>query len=354
MPASTIRTAQQSAALLRDWLARTVPEADQVEISRIETPEIGYSAENIMFSARWRTQEGEHHRDLVARLRPAEYVFFPAADLEVHYRMLRALEETPVPAPRALWFQPAEGSPFDQPFFVMEALPGRVPHEYPPYTMRGWTADLDPAGQRDVFRGAVRELARVHQVDWAALDLSFLPCMSEPKPGMHAELAMFERFTDAMLDGRRFEPLEEARAWLVANVPTSDRLGLSWGDAKFSNILYEGAHPTGLLDWELASVAPPESDIAFFLVYHDSVTRSAGFGELPGFLGDDEAIELYEQIAGYPLDGLRFYRIFHLFRLAVMSLRLTDLLVQRGKLSHDSPRAPHLNSMDLLRRSLGS
>ncbi|MFR9806051.1 phosphotransferase family protein [Pseudonocardia sp. RS010] len=346
------RTPEESSRLLRTWLVARLPEAREVEITDLASPQIGYSAETLLFDARWRDGDGPHHERLVARIRPSGYVFFPDVDLRLHHDVLAALADTDVPVPRPRWYQDAEGSPFGEPFFVMERIEGLVPPEHPAYTAGGWVAEASPDHQRRIFHGAVEALARLHRVDRHSLDLSFLPSVAGGDPGMTTELKLFEEYVGWVLDGQPDPLFDDTLDTLRNSVPKADRLCMNWGDPKFSNILYRGTRPVGLLDWELATVGPPENDLAFFLTYHNSITRALGHPDLPGFLGDDAAIALYEELSGHEIRHLDWYRLWHLLRLGVMSLRLTQLLVQSGRLPEGSPKAPHHVPRRLLQNAL--
>lgn len=353
MPIPQARTPEQTRLLLQSWMSESFPGGAGAQVLSVATPLVGYSGETILFEAVLDPHgAAPRRRRLVARVRPAGYSFFPDVDMNLHYRVLDALEPTDVPAPRVFAYQDAGGSPFGEPFFVMEWVSGRVPPEHPPYTADGWLARCTPAQQAFAYRGAVEQVAKIHALDWAAMDLSFLPCLKTGSPGMANEIRQFDAYMRWVYDGAPLPVLEDAVDWLGANVPTPSRLCLNWGDAKFSNIVYHRFEPAGILDWELATIAPPEADLAFFLVYHDSITRARGYDDLPGFPDDDEAVELYQQLSGHTVPDLGYYKVWHLFRLAVMAQRLTDLLVERGVIEADAERAPHQIPFRLLHGAL--
>jgi aminoglycoside phosphotransferase (APT) family kinase protein len=352
VPIPQTRSPQESRQLLQGWLERRLEDALHVEITELSTPRTGYSGETLLFEARWADRRGSRRERLVARIRPSGYSFFPDVDLELHFRVLRALEGTGVPAPRVHWYQDAEDSPFGEPFFVLDRIDGRVPSEYPPYTVGGWIAESSPSDQRRIYHGALDEMARIHRLDWRAMDLGFLPALAGGSPGMATEIRLFEQYLDWVLDGRDEPLLDQALAWLKANVPPDRELCLNWGDPKLSNIIYQGARPVGLLDWELATIAPPEADLAFWLVYHDLITGAQGYPSLPGFLSDEEAVAYYEARAGRPVRDLDWHRTWQTFRLAVLSSRLTDLLIARDVIGPGAANAPHVTPMQLLRRAL--
>jgi aminoglycoside phosphotransferase (APT) family kinase protein len=352
MALSTDRDLAVSRERLQDWLALQLAPGAEVEVTELATPRTGYSGEMLLFDASWTEVGVPRHGAYVARLQPEGDTIFPDVDLKLHYRVLRALEPIQVRAPRALWYQDGDDSPLDEPFFVMERLPGRVPPEHPPYTVRGWFAELSPGERRRATLAAIEQLATLHRADWTTLGLDFLPIVAAGEPGMGAELHHFAGYLDWVLAGRPSPLLRQGLDWLRANVPATDRLCLNWGDAKLSNILYEGAAPSGMLDWELASVMPAEADVAFWLVFHETITRAKGHPDPPGFPSDAEVVAHYEALTGRPLRSLAYYRVWQLLRLATISTRLTDMLVLRGKVTAGDAGAPSAVPMRLLDAAL--
>ena len=58
-------------------------------------------------------------------------------------------------------------------------------------------------------------------------------------------------------DGPRIPILERSLAWLADNLPADEGPPvLSWGDARIGNVIYRDFAPVGVLDWEMAGVAP--------------------------------------------------------------------------------------------------
>lgn len=241
----------------------------------------------------------------VARFAPTGGNFFFETDISVHYRTLEALRGTGILAPGAVALENGGDNPFGRPFFVMERLPGRVPSEDPHYTIGGWLADLPAFDQTQVYRSAIEAMAAVHRVDPASLELGFLPVLADPElaaqpRGIGGDRVLFERFAARVLGDRDLPVLERARGWLRANHPGPSEVRLAWGDAKFINLLYTGLDVTGILDWELASLSPPESEVAFWFVHHESVTGEAGHPDLAAFPDEAQAIECYERQPAAP------------------------------------------------------
>src|SRR5208283_5775695 len=70
---------------------------------------------------------------------------------------------------------------------------------------------------------------------------------------------------------------------------------------------------TAVLDWDLASLGPPEMDLGWYLGLDAMMT--ALFGEaLPGFPSRDESIARYERASGRLVRDLAWHEVFALVR----------------------------------------
>jgi aminoglycoside phosphotransferase (APT) family kinase protein len=339
MPVPKSRDPELARRELERWLAVRL-EHDSLRVTRFDMPRTsGFSNETMLFDVELDDADGEWRAlELVARVAPAAYVLFPDYDLELQRRVMCALAPTAVPTPKVLWSAAADDSPFGQDFFVMERVAGRPVDDYPPYTKRGWLLDATPEVQRRVFHNGMRQLITVAEVDWKAAGLEFL---SDPRfgdPGIDQELAYWAEFLAWVVGDREIDLLRDAYDWLRANVPPQGPLRLSWGDSRPGNILYDvDGHAAAVLDWEMASLCPREADLAWWLNYQVVQTHGYHLPELPGFPERAEAIRLYEELAGEAVHDLPWWEVFAAFRVAVILLRLGDMMKAVGLLPEGAP-----------------
>lgn len=333
------------AGALRDWLSARLEE--DVVIENVSSPSVGYSAENVLFDLRRPERGHDAIEGLVARIDPPGVGISPWVDSRSHFRVLEELGKTDLPVPRVWLYASTEESPFDQSFFLMEKVDGRIPPENPPYVVRGWLKDAGPDFQYRVFCHVVEQIGRVHAVDWTRLDLDFMPAVAQGRPGMAAELESLKTYAKWVIGDRDDEAVWAAFTILEASIPPTDRLCLNWGDAKLSNIVFQQDRPVALLDWELATIAPPEYDMSFFLVYHRLMAKMSK-DDLAGFPGEESIINLYEKYTGYRLNNMDWFGLLHSLRLDLFSRRLTDLLIETGRLPASSEATPHVLPRRLL------
>jgi aminoglycoside phosphotransferase (APT) family kinase protein len=225
------------------------------------------------------------------------------SDLATEFRVLAALSDAGVRAPRALWLD-TDGSRLGAPAIIMERVPGAT-------DILSLRAREPAARNRAVVLDFARCAAELHCVDWREAGLEFL---GAPK----AETAAGEQIAlwEAQFLRHRMEPhpaIVDAFAWLKAHVPAAERVAIVHGDFRLGNFLYEGERITALLDWEMAHLGDPVEDIAW-------AYRSLWTPEM--HLPLDAFIARYSEKSGIRVDpdNLLFYRLFGEIKHAVISL----------------------------------
>src|SRR5258707_825696 len=134
MPVPIARDADTTRGELTKWLALTVPDVDDVRLTRLDFGGAnGYSNETIIFDATWRASGGVQHGEFVARVKPTGYSIFPDYDLLMQAQVMDILSrDTDSPVPRVIGAADEGESPLGQPFFVMERITGLIPADHPP------------------------------------------------------------------------------------------------------------------------------------------------------------------------------------------------------------------------------
>ena len=71
--------------------------------------------------------------------------------------------------------------------------------------------------------------------------------------------------------------LEAALDWLKGNRYAPERVTLCWGDARMPNTIYgPDFEVQGVLDWEMAYIVDPESDLVWY--FYLDLQYSDGYG----------------------------------------------------------------------------
>ena len=281
-------------------------EADALEVEQFPA---GHSnLTYLLRAARW---------EAVLRRPPLGPVAPRAHDMVREYRLLARLHPVFPLAPRP--FAVCEDSALiGAPFYVMERRHGLVlDQELPP----GWRPD--PALHRAITESLVRVLVDLHAVDWQAAGLGDI---GHPDGYLERQVSgWLERYRRARTaDLPELEPLA---AWLVTERPASPPPTVIHNDFKLNNVLLDPVDPrrlTAVLDWEMATVGDPLSDLASLLVYWTAPGEADLMGGLTsvtaeaGFPPRDELAELYARFSGRDLTGLDYYVAFAYFKVGVI------------------------------------
>ena len=109
----------------------------------------------------------------------------------------------------------------------------------------------------------------------------------------------------------------------------------------------------GVLDWELAALASPEMDLAWWLFLLRHHTEGVGAPMPPGFPNAQATVQRYEQLTGYVPQHLDFYEVLAAPRLSVALVRAAKMMAEAGQLPADSPMAHTNPAAKLLAALLG-
>jgi aminoglycoside phosphotransferase (APT) family kinase protein len=180
---------------------------------------------------------------------------------------------------------------------------------------------LDEAVHRGIAESLIDVLVELHDVDWQAAGLGEL---GRPDGYLRRQLSgWLERYSRAKTSA--VPEVDDLAAWLGRNIPESPAPTVIHNDYKLNNVLLQPADPTriiAVLDWEMATVGDPLSDLASLLVYWSEPGDERLLGGLrsvtatPGFPGRDEIKELYARRSGRDLSNLNWYIAFAYFKVA--------------------------------------
>ena len=156
-------------------------------------------------------------------------------------------------------------------------------------------------------------MAGVHALDPA--DLPFLPVL-EPAAGVEALAAQFQEA------GGDRPPIALGLAWLRANLPPPAPLVVLHGDLRIGNIMVDGGHLSGVLDWELAHLGDAHEDLAFgcMTVWRFGRLDKQGFGL--GSVADLARAYLAAGGAAFDPARFRFWLIYHTVWWALSALSM--------------------------------
>ncbi|MCU1591831.1 MAG: aminoglycoside phosphotransferase [Frankiales bacterium] len=334
MPIPAQRDVEQTGAALAGWLARTLAADGDVVLGELRGPgATGFSNETLIVDASWSSAGEPRQASYVVRVAPTGYSLFPDAAFDTQYRVLRALSSTSVPVPTVRWYE-TDASVLGAPFFVMDEIRGRVPPDNPPYHMAGWLFDVSPEHRARLWWGAIDAMADLHGLDPRTCGLDFLT------GGLGEGLAYYESFLESVEKDEQVPVARRALDWLRRHLPDEQPLGLTWGDARIGNVMYddEGA-VLAVLDWEMVGLGARAQDVAWALFLDRHHSEGCDVPRLEGFPSTAETVAHYEERTGTSLRDLDFYEVYSAFKFCVIMGRLAVIFKDWGLLPPDDGMA---------------
>lgn len=241
-----------------------------------------------------------------------------AHDMRREFRILSALAQTDVPAPRPLLLC-EDPQIIGAPFYLMEQQHGYILRDVIPPEL-----GEDHATRRQLSEATVDALAQIHAVPWQDVGLhDFGRSTGYLERQLRRWPAQWERAKT-----RPLPALERVQAWLQQHVPPASRTTIVHGDYKLDNLMFQGDCPvrvSAILDWEMSTLGDPLADLGWLLAYWpqpgDSVNRTSCWRPLttaPGFLRRAELVARYEERTGRRATGIDFYEVLGLYKNAVI------------------------------------
>lgn len=295
----------QVVAGLRGLITEAIPSARDIVLEGLVRSAGGLSRENWSFDATWTDAQGRHaHRLMLMRDAAGTLLNTERAR---EFAVLRALEDTPVPAPRVFWMD-GEGRWLGAPSVVMERVPGACD-----YMVLNGSAPLP--SRLALARGFIELLAAIHAVDWRARALDASLGLPAAAPSLEALGHWEAEYRRVQLEPH--PELDYVRAWLRRHAPQAEAIVLVHGDFKPGNALVEDGRITAKLDWETAHLGDPLEDLGW-------VTNPVRKREhqVPGHWERQQIVEAYRELTGRSVReaDLLWWNVFSCWKLSVIQL----------------------------------
>jgi aminoglycoside phosphotransferase (APT) family kinase protein len=143
-------------AALERYLIQNVPEIE----TPLEVKQFGFGQSNPTYQL---TSKATGQRYVMRKKPPGKLLSKTAHQVEREYRIISALESTEVPVPKTYCLC-EDPSIIGTSFYIMEFLDGRI---FEDHAMPG----VSPEERTELWRDAVRTLAKFHRVDYKSLGL---------------------------------------------------------------------------------------------------------------------------------------------------------------------------------------
>ncbi|MGW7339685.1 phosphotransferase family protein [Streptomyces sp. NPDC054808] len=290
-------------ARLGPWFAAEIPGAgDRLEATLITGGKSNLTFEVTDGATKW-----------IVRRPPLGHVLDTAHNMDREYRVMSALRDTPVPVPRT-YAQCHDTSVIGAGFYVMERCPGT------PYRQAAQLAELGPQRTRAISAQLVDTLAALHSLDPVAVGLGDF---GRPEGFLHRQVGRWKKQLDASRT-RDLPAAEELHSRLAADIPTQSATAIVHGDYRLDNVLVDDQdRTTAVLDWEMATVGDPITDLALMILYGRlgqllPQADAADVATAPGFLAEEEILARYATASDRDLSRFGWYLALSAFKLAVI------------------------------------
>jgi aminoglycoside phosphotransferase (APT) family kinase protein len=255
----------------------------------------------------------DERRSWIVRRPPLGHVLATAHDMAREYRVMTALAGTDVPVPET--YQLCEDDTvIGAPFYVMQNVVGEV------YRTAKAAAVLGLDRLTAIARELGEVLGRLHRVDAAAVGLADF---GRPEGYLGRQLNRWSKQLAASRS-RDVPGIDELRDRLAAALPDTPRSTIVHGDYRLDNvILGPDDRIKAVVDWEMATLGDPLTDVGMLLLYWEMLVSGQGmFGAVPAgaeFPRREVLLGAYAAAGGAELDHLGWYLAFATFKLAVIS-----------------------------------
>ena len=240
----------------------------------------------------------------VLRHPPPGRVLPTAHDLAREHRFLVAVAGSGVPVPQVIAFcEDAEVAGL--PFLLVRRVAGEC-------LLR------DPIGARDgeaLARSAVAVLASLHAIDWRDRELP-----ARPGSYLERQVLRWKHQLEQTPTAGRLPRLDSLYQWLCEHLPKDSDQTIVHGDFGFHNLLVQGEGISAVLDWELATIGDPLTDLAGLMkgwgadAPAPNPANQAVTGR-PGAPDRETLARWYERATGRALGSNRaFYEILGLWK----------------------------------------
>ena len=286
---------------LAAYLRARLPSADRVDVGRVSAMPSGASNDTVALDLVVECDGVSMTLPLVLRPERRDGILAPY-DVGRQFAVMRALAGTAVPAPTVLWYEP-DAAAIGAPFYLMERVRGETLPLF-------WYGSQTPR-----LAAAARALATIHAVDWRAAGLSFLLPEGAGGAGLRSplecEMPQWRARAEHLGVGGHPQ-LVALGQYLAEHEPTDARHAFLHGDPNPGNYLIEGDEVVAVVDWELAAIGDPRSDLGFY------AALLTVFGGMPGDDGTTLLSTAYETATGRTLGDLAYYEALGLYKMMVV------------------------------------
>ncbi len=250
---------------------------------------------------------------VIVRRPPLGHVLATAHDMVREHRVMAALQETAVPVPE-MYAVCADAAVIGAPFYVMELVDGI------PYRSVEELEALGAARTRAIGERMVNTLADLHDVAPESVGLADF---GRPQGFLARQVRRWATQRESSRS-RDLVGADDLERLLREGLPQESAPAIVHGDYRLDNLLVDPGDEIGaVVDWEMATLGDPLTDVALLLTYHRIADLELGAGvstasRARGFVSRDDVVARYGARSDRDLTHLGFYEALACFKLAVI------------------------------------
>jgi aminoglycoside phosphotransferase (APT) family kinase protein len=360
-PPKAVRDPGSFRDALEAWFKGKRPELSELRVHDVDMPRAtGFSNETVFFSASW-SEAGETRSErYVARIEPRDGPIFPVqtpacrVSVGLQYRIMSCVASSGVaPTPPLLGYEP-DPEPLGSPFFVMGFVDGVIPADVPRYSMAGFLVDeATPADRERMVKSGIDAMAAINRLDWRKSEVDWLDISAQGSPSFQQQLDLYRAYVARELAGREHPVMRQTLDWLDANAPDAP-LGVSWGDARLGNIIWQDYRCAAVVDWEACAICPPDADIGWWVMFDRMSFDDMDTKRLDGFPTREAMVAQWEERMGRPVAGsIHYWEVYGAMRFCAIMIKLSDRFLRAGIQTEETSTAVNNGVTEALVRLLG-
>ncbi|KAK4629031.1 putative acyl-CoA dehydrogenase IBR3 [Fulvia fulva] len=263
---------------------------------------------------------------------PGKLLSETAHQVDREYRIIKSLQDTDVPVPKAICLC-EDDNVVGTAFYIMSFLNGRIFADPA-------IPDVSPEHRNAMWKSAVTTLAKFHRIAPKSVGME---SFGRPNNFYNRQLKTFATLSVAQAQTKDIEtgkpvgnvPHYDDMVSFFSNPQTQpkDRGTFVHGDYKIDNMVFHPTEPhvIGILDWEMATIGHPISDIVNltspFATANDPLAEAAGrandafkSGMTPGLPTKEECLKWYQEVVNLEITPaeLTWGEAFWLYRGAII------------------------------------
>ncbi|MDN3015737.1 phosphotransferase family protein [Paenibacillus sp. BSR1-1] len=257
--------------------------------------------------------------EAVLRRPPFGEIPAKAHDIKREYTILSRLHGVYPLAPKPYLYKEDPGI-IGRHFYLMEKKQGVVINQSIPDNY-GSSELIGPS----ISKSIINSLVELQQVDYKKVNLMDI---GKPEGFLERQVhSWIKRYRLVKTD--EIAGVEELEAWLIKNIPTTTDTTIVHNDFKLNNLVLDPNDAgviKGVLDWEMATIGDPMSDIGALLTYWGEASDpDIGISVVtnqPGFFSRRKLAERYAQVSGRDITDIDYYVAFSFYKLAIILQQL--------------------------------